>query len=97
MTPVPLPSLAEQHQVAGLISKALTHSITLTSELEIQWQRAIALRQSILKRASSGQLVPQDANDEPAKQLLERIKAEKEDSGDSRKKNNKNNSKKEAA
>jgi len=35
------------------------------------------LRQSILKKAFSGQLVPQDPNDEPASVLLERIQAEK--------------------
>ncbi|MBT3471544.1 MAG: hypothetical protein HN454_01825, partial [Gammaproteobacteria bacterium] len=32
---------------------------------------------SILKKAFSGQLVPQDPNDEPASLLLERIAAEK--------------------
>ena len=36
-----------------------------------------AIDQSILKKAFSGQLVPQDPNDEPATILLERIKAEK--------------------
>ena len=33
-----------------------------------------ALRQSVLKKALAGQLVPQDAHDEPASALLERIK-----------------------
>ena len=36
-----------------------------------------ALRQSILKKAFSGQLVPQDPNDEPASEMLKRIAAEK--------------------
>lgn len=40
-------------------------------------QQSAALRQSILKKAFSGQLVAQDANDEPAAVLLERIKAER--------------------
>ena len=47
---------------------------TLTTSL----QQAEALRQSILKKAFSGQLVAQDTNDEPAAALLARIKAERE-------------------
>jgi type I restriction enzyme S subunit len=35
------------------------------------------MRQSILKTAFEGKLVPQDPTDEPAEKLLERIKAEK--------------------
>ena len=46
---------------------------TITAELK----RAEQLRQSILKKAFSGKLVPQDPNDEPASVLLERIKTEK--------------------
>lgn len=39
--------------------------------------KAEALRQSILKKAYEGELVPQDANDEPAEKLLERIRKER--------------------
>jgi len=39
--------------------------------------KATTLRQSILKKAFSGKLVPQDPNDEAADKLLERIKAMK--------------------
>ena len=35
-----------------------------------------ALRQSVLRAAFSGQLVPQDANDEPAAALLARLAAQ---------------------
>lgn len=45
---------------------------TITTAL----QQSEALRQSILKKAFSGTLVPQDANDESASVLLARIKAE---------------------
>ena len=39
---------------------------------------AQALRQSILRHAFTGQLVPQDPKDEPAAELLRRIAAERE-------------------
>jgi type I restriction enzyme S subunit len=40
-------------------------------------EKSEALRQSILKKAFEGKLVPQDPNDEPASELLKRIQAEK--------------------
>lgn len=46
----------------------------ITAELK----RSERLRQSILKHAFSGKLVPQDPNDEPASVLLEKIRNEKE-------------------
>ncbi len=41
-------------------------------------KRSAALRQSILKKAFTGQLVPQDPTDEPASEFLERIRKERE-------------------
>jgi type I restriction enzyme S subunit len=45
--------------------------------VELGLKQAEAQRQNILKAAFSGQLVPQDPNDEPASLLLERIRAER--------------------
>ena len=45
----------------------------LGKEIDANLTRAEALRQSILKQAFSGKLVPQDPNDEPAQALLDRI------------------------
>jgi hypothetical protein len=44
-------------------------------------QQAEALRQSILKKAFEGKLVPQDPNDPPASELLQQIKEEKANRG----------------
>ncbi len=44
---------------------------------KISLKQSTAQRKNILKAAFSGQLVPQDPNDEPASVLLERIRAER--------------------
>ncbi len=49
----------------------------IEATIEQSLKQAERLRQSILKRAFEGKLVPQDPSDEPAEILLERIKAEK--------------------
>lgn len=46
----------------------------------VSLQQAEALRQSILKKAFEGKLVPQNPDDEPTAVLLARIKAEQEKS-----------------
>ena len=48
-------------------------------DLQAKQKSAQALRQSILRHAFSGQLVPQDPNDEPASELLKRIADEREE------------------
>jgi type I restriction enzyme S subunit len=45
--------------------------------VEIGLKQSTAQRQNILKSAFSGQLVPQDPSDEPASELLARIRAER--------------------
>ena len=74
---VPLPALSEQEKIVELIEGKLSEGDQLEQTLTTSLNQAEALRQSILKNAFSGQLVPQDPDDEPASELLARIKAEK--------------------
>lgn len=74
---VPYASLAEQNQVIGYLDEQFSVIDQNIKDIEENHLRSEALRQSILKKAFSGQLVPQDPSDEPASALLERIATEK--------------------
>ena len=73
----PLCTLAEQEQIVRHLDSIVTLCDELDCQIDDQLLRVNALRQAILKKAFTGQLVPQDPNDEPASILLERVKAEK--------------------
>lgn len=75
--PFPYCSLFEQKEITRILEEKLSILDKTEEDVIFQLQKAEALRQAILKRAFSGQLVPQDSSDEPASVLLERIKAEK--------------------
>ena len=75
--PVPIPPLAEQRRIVAEIDRRLSIIQQAQAAVEASLIRAKRLRQSILKQAFSGKLVPQDPNDEPASVLLERIRAER--------------------
>lgn len=60
--------LDEQNKIVENQSTELTHQLDLVKQL----------RQTFLREAMQGELVPQDPKDEPAKVLLEKIKTEKE-------------------
>ncbi len=73
---IPLPLPEQQNKIVMIMEqkKDLIENIknitnSMLSELE-------TLRSSILKQAFEGKLVPQDPNDEPASELLKRIKLE---------------------
>ena len=76
--PVPLPPLAEQRRIVAEVERRLSVIQQAEAAVEASLQRAERLRQSILKRAFSGELVPQDTDDEPASVLLGRIRAQRE-------------------
>ena len=75
--PVPVISSDEQTAVVEEAEAVVSAREYLAGELRGAKPKAARLRQAILAKAFSGQLVPQDPNDEPASVLLERIRSER--------------------
>jgi len=78
---IPLPPLEEQARIVAKIEELLPH-IAEYGRAETELSKLNAelpeqLKKSILQWAIQGRLVPQDPTDEPAPELLKRIKAEK--------------------
>ena len=71
----PLPPLEEQKEIVAEVNRHLSVVQAIESLITANLKRSARLRQSILKRAFEGKLVPQDPNDEPASALLGRIRA----------------------
>lgn len=76
--PISLPTLPEQERIVEEIEKGFVKADKMSEIVEKSIKFAEQLKQSVLKKAFEGKLVPQDPNDEPASVLLERIKSEKQ-------------------
>lgn len=75
--PVPAPPRVEQESIVLDLRRSEEARQRLIQSIGQARKRASSLRRSILAAAFSGQLVPQDPDDEPASVLLERIRAER--------------------
>lgn len=76
---VPLPPSAEASEIVRQVSEAVIAMDETFHVLDAEAADAARLKQSILKAAFEGRLVPQDATDEPASALLARIAADRSD------------------
>jgi len=76
--PIAIPSLHEQKAAIEALEHEFEKTTNLGDACKGELLRSGSLRQAILKSAFTGQLVPQDPNDEPASELLARIRAERE-------------------
>ena len=76
--PIPFTITEEKFQIIQEIERHFSVADETEKIIDQSLKQAERLRQSILKDAFSGKLIPQDPSDEPAEKLLERIKAERE-------------------
>ena len=74
---LPLPPIPEQQAIVDAAEEQASMIDHIETDIETKLTAARALRLSIFHRAFTGQLVPQDPNDEPAEEILKRIAAER--------------------
>jgi type I restriction enzyme S subunit len=74
---IEVPPIDEQNEIARRVQHAIAWISRLASETTKARKLINHLDQAVLAKAFRGELVPQHPNDEPARVLLERIKAER--------------------
>ena len=72
---IPMSTIQEQQELLKNLDSSMPSIDATEIEINRQLLKSETLRQSILKKAFSGQLVPQDSSDESASELLKKIKA----------------------
>lgn len=72
---IPVPTLDEQKRIVAEIESRFERADTLETAVDRALNDAEKLKQAVLKKAFSGELVPQNPDDEPASVLLDRIRA----------------------
>ncbi|MFD4899470.1 restriction endonuclease subunit S [Streptomyces sp. NPDC058411] len=76
--PIPVPPMGEQLGILQQISEQLDALTRAGAAVEVGLKRAVTLRSALLRKALTGNLVPQDPADEPATTLLARIASERD-------------------
>ncbi len=74
---IPVPPVAAHEMTNRQLKMTLDTVQAQEAAIDVSLKQSTAQRQNILKAAFSGQLVPQDPSDEPASELLARIRAER--------------------
>lgn len=75
--PIPQIPIKEQRRIVSEVDRRFSVTDEVEKVVKESFKHSERLRQSILKKAFEGKLVPQDPTDEPAETLLGRIKEEK--------------------
>ena len=77
---LPLPPIEEQKRIVEAIENFTNNISSIDEEYSLIEEKISLTKSKLLDLAIRGKLLPQDANDEPASVLLDRIRKEKESS-----------------